>query len=180
MEAYKVVAIPCHVFLSQLHHCISTFACVGIAEAYRAHRAVAHSVTAPFCHNLNGHTAVKQFLLFKVVKVDCFCGDEGTVKGFVFLFLHRQIEIIVSALAVSATKIRLCHVHAVKGHDGSDGVVEKQSVLTGQFCKIVRKVRGGQRACGNDCGHTFFKASDFGVLVKSETLILGKLSFNCG
>ena len=89
LEAYKVVAIPCHVFLSQLDNRIGTFACVRIAEAYRAHRAVAHGVTSPLCHNLYGHTAVKQFLLFKVVKVDSFCGDEGVVEIFIFLFLHR-------------------------------------------------------------------------------------------
>ena len=178
LKAHQVVAISCHVLLAELNNCIGALSRFGIFEPHRTHRAVAHGVTTPFCHDFYGHTAVKQLPLFKVVKMHGFCIDKGIVKCLVLLFVHGQVEIVISALAISSSKVCLVHVNAVKGHYGGYGIVKEQSVLTCQLGKIICKGRRRQRSCGNDCGHTIFKTCHFLIFVENKVIVPAQCSFN--
>ena len=77
--------------------------CFRIAQTDRLEGTEANGILSPCRHDLNRHTAlINIFTLIKGMKLGAFGVYERFAEGFVLLFIHRAVDIVVLSAAVIA------------------------------------------------------------------------------
>ena len=70
-----------------------THTCLGVLEPYGFERSIEQSVLSACGHDLDGHTALKEDLLFKVVRLCCLRRNKCSIEGIVLCLIHRAVDI---------------------------------------------------------------------------------------
>ena len=104
LKSYKIVHIAGFVFFSELKNRPRSVTCLWIHKTDRFHRSKAKCSLTSLCHYLNRHTALIHLRIADIAIMQrcSFCRYECIVEGFIFLLVHRTVDIIVTvALIVS-------------------------------------------------------------------------------
>ena len=101
LEADEVVHRFRPVVLPELQACIGLLACPGVDKTYGLERAVPHGILASRCHRLYRHAPFEDDLLIEILYLSPLRRNQGVSEGNVFFLVHRAVDVIVSALAVS-------------------------------------------------------------------------------
>ena len=87
---------------------------------------VAQGVHPAARHDLDRHAALEHAAVIKAVYLRFFSMGQLLDEGEVFVLIHRAVHIVCRPLVVARGEERGIHVHALKRHDGGDGIIEMQ------------------------------------------------------
>ena len=158
LESHEVPHPAGAVFAPQLYHRVRTLAGVGIGDPDRLHRPEPQRLASAPGHLFGRHAALEIGRLVELVRRELVGGRERVDECFVLFPVHRAVEVrarrILGALHCLLVPARSAKRHALvdalRGNDGSNGIVERQRLDAQPSADRLAERVAGERSGGDD------------------------------
>ena len=129
LEADDVVDRPLRIVLPQLDDGVGTLSRLRMLKPYGLQRSIEQCRLSAQCHDFDGHTALEEDLLFKVVRLCCFCRGQRRPKSIILCLVHRAVDVRRLTLPIAGGTIRCTHINARRTHQRRCGIVEIERII---------------------------------------------------
>ena len=150
LEPYYIIQRPVNILRPQLHIGPGAVAGVGVPQAHRAQRAVAHGVRPAGGHHLDGHAALVDGEPVHLMQRRTLGGGQRLIERLILRLVEGAVEVIRLPPAVAGGGENFVVVQTFGGDNGGHRVKKAQAAVPGEGGDAPGQRPLGERAGGDE------------------------------